>query len=110
MEKLPTTVEEGKTNAIISYITIIGTIVALVLNNGKKNAFASFHIRQMIGLNILSLINSLILARFLGPFITGGISIILLVLWVIGFMGVLKGEEKLVPVVGAQFQDWFKGI
>ncbi|APG64818.1 hypothetical protein LPB136_05340 [Tenacibaculum todarodis] len=110
MEKLPTTVEEGKTNAIISYITIIGTIVALILNNSKKNAFASFHIRQMIGLCILQILNGWVVTRFLGVFVGGAITLILLVLWIIGFMGALKGEEKLVPVVGAQFQDWFKGI
>ena len=53
------TVEEGKTMAIISYLTFIGTIIAYVMNNDKKNSFASFHIRQMIGLSIFSLINSL---------------------------------------------------
>ena len=30
------TVNEGKTNAIISYFTIIGTIIALILNKDKK--------------------------------------------------------------------------
>ena len=44
------TIEEGKSNAIISYLTIIGTIIAFYLNNDKKNDFASFHIRQALGL------------------------------------------------------------
>jgi hypothetical protein len=39
------TVNEGKTAAIIAYITIFGTIIAYILNAGKKNSFTSFHIR-----------------------------------------------------------------
>lgn len=34
-------IEEGKTIAIISYITVIGLIIALILNNDKKNLFGS---------------------------------------------------------------------
>jgi len=29
---------------------------------------------------------------------------------VLGFVGAIQGERKLIPVLGAQFQDWFKGI
>jgi uncharacterized membrane protein len=113
MEELnkPTTnvVEEGKTMAIISYITFIGTIIAYVMNNDKKNTFAAFHIRQMIGLSIISLINSFGIARFSG-IASMVISLGLLVLWIIGFIGAIQGEEKKVPLLGDMFQDWFKGI
>ncbi|PQB07207.1 hypothetical protein BST83_08630 [Polaribacter filamentus] len=54
------TVNEGKTAAIISYITIFGTIIAFFMNNSKKNSFTSFHIRQMIGIFLLSMINKYI--------------------------------------------------
>ena len=46
------TVQEGKTVAIISYITWIGTLIAFIMNNDKRNSFAAFRIRQMIGLSI----------------------------------------------------------
>ncbi len=107
MEILPeNNVESGKTTAIISYITII----ALVLNNSKKNSFASFHIRQMIGLNILQILNTWIIGTYISEMASSVVGIGLLVLWVIGFMGVMKGEEKKVPIVGDQFQEWFKNI
>lgn len=48
-------VEEGKTIAIISYITYIGLIIAIVLNNDKKNSFAAFHIRQSLGIGLTSI-------------------------------------------------------
>lgn len=44
------TIEEGKTIALIAYLTVIGLIIAFVMNNDKKNPFAIYHIRQVIGL------------------------------------------------------------
>ncbi len=103
------TVEEGKTIAIISYITLIGTIVAFIMNNDKKNAFASFHIRQMVGLGLLALVNSFVIAN-ISAMVSLVVSVVLLVLWIIGFIGVVQGETKTVPVLGESFQNWFKGI
>ena len=104
------TVKEGKTTAIISYITWIGTIVAFIMNNDKKNSFAAFHIRQMIGLSLLSLANVFIINQLLGAMITGAISIALFVLWIIGLIGAIQGEEKKIPLLGDLFQEWFKSV
>ncbi len=38
------------------------------------------------------------------------VSIFIFVLWIIGFIGAIQGEEKKVPLLGDLFQDWFKGI
>lgn len=102
------TVQEGKTMAIISYITWIGTLIAFVMNNDKHNSFAAFHIRQMIGLSLFS-----VGVSFIGKyawFVAGILGIGLFVLWIIGLIGAINGEEKKVPFVGDLFQDWFKGI
>jgi uncharacterized membrane protein len=103
------TVEEGKTIAIISYITFIGTIIAYFMNNDKKNTFAAFHIRQMIGLSIFSLLNQFVISR-VSDYASWAIGILLLILWVYGFVGAIQGQEKKSPVVGDMFQDWFKGV
>ena len=111
MEVLPdNNIENGKTNAIISYLWIPGVLIAWILNNSKKNSFASFHIRQMIGLCVLSILNGWIITKFFGFFAGGIVGIVLLVLWVIGFMGALNGEEKRVPIIGDHFQEWFKNL
>jgi uncharacterized membrane protein len=104
------TINEGKTTAIISHLWVIGLIIAFFMNNSKKNYFASFYIRQMVGVNLIQVLNGWIVYKFLGN--TAGIivSVIVLVLWVISLIGAVKGEEKKVPVVGDQFQDWFKNI
>ncbi len=106
-----TTVNEGKTAAIISYITIIGTIVAFIMNNSSKNSFASFHIRQMLGLTLLSIANSWGIGRLAGMgWIAAIIGVGILVLWIIGFIGAIQGEEKKIPLLGDQFQEWFKSV
>lgn len=104
------TVNEGKTAAIISYITIFGTIIAYIMNSSKRNSFTSFHIRQMIGIFLLSMTNKYIVYDFLGATAGWVFGVIIFVLWIIGFVGAIKGEEKLVPVLGDKFQDWFKGV
>ena len=103
------TVNEGKTMAIISYLWFIGLIIAFIMNNSKKNTFAQFHIRQMIGLSLLYLVNQYVIAKFI-PIAGMIVGLGLLVLWIIGFIGAIQGEEKKAPLLGDQFQDWFKGI
>lgn len=104
------TVNEGKTAAIIAYITVFGTIVAYIMNSSKKNSFTSFHIRQMIGLFLISMINKYLIYDLIGTTIAWLVGACLFVLWIIGFIGALQGEEKEVPVVGEYFQRWFAGI
>ena len=47
---------DGKTKAIVAHITLIGWIIALVLNSQQKDEYASFYIRQMLELIILKAI------------------------------------------------------
>lgn len=104
-------IEDGKTIAIISYITIFGLLIAFVMNNDKKNPFAAYHLRQSLGLGVtglaLSVINVIPILGWLISILGG---IILIILWVIGLMGALNGKKKPVPVLGDKFQEWFKNI
>ena len=104
-----TTVNEGKTIAIISYLTIIGTLIAFIMNNDKKNSFASFHIRQMLGLFMLMLL-AWVANNYINGFLGWAIRLFTIVLWVIGFIGAVQGQEKKVPLLGDQFQEWFKRV
>jgi uncharacterized membrane protein len=104
------TVQEGKTIAIISYITVIGTLIAFIMNQNKQNYFASFHIRQAIGIFVLGL-----LVNFLQRYTDFGwldmlLGIGVFILWIIGLIGAIQGEEKRVPLLGDQFQEWFRNI
>ncbi|MDB4204777.1 hypothetical protein N9764_04390 [Polaribacter sp.] len=104
------TIKEGKTTALISYIPVIGAPIAFFLNKNKRNYFASFHIRQTFGLNILYFINKWIVYEYFGLTAfnigKGGV----LVLFILGGLGALREQEKLVPLLGDKFQEWFKNI
>ena len=104
------TVKEGKTYAIISHFWVIGLIIAIILNLSKKNTFASFYIRQMIGINLLIIINKYLVYDMIGSFVGWICGVIIFILWFISIIGAIKGEEKAVPVIGGHFQNWFKAI
>ncbi len=105
------TVEEGKTIAIIAYITIFGLLAAFIMNNDKKNSFAKYHIRQALGLGLTGLaLGAVSWIPILGWILAPLGMIFLLVLWVIGLISALNGEEKPVPVLGDKYQEWFKGV
>ncbi len=105
-----TTVKEGKTIAIISHLWVIGLVIAYIMNLNKKNYFASFYIRQMIGLNILQFLNGAIIYQYFGNTIGWIVGMLLFVLWIVSFIGAIQGEEKETPVVGEHFQNWFRGV
>jgi uncharacterized membrane protein len=94
---------EGKTIAIVSYITWVGLIIAIILNNDKKNDFASFHIRQ----SLIIMIGSLLVWI---PFIGWIWGIFLIILWIMGLIAAINNEKKEVPLIGGLAQDWFKGL
>lgn len=105
-----TSLNDDKTTAFIAYLTWIGLIVAIVMNNSQRSDLVSYHIRNMIGLSLLSACISIL--SWIGiPFISiSGLVIALVILWFIGFLGALKGEKKEIPFLGKFFQDWFKSI
>ncbi|MEN8123755.1 MAG: hypothetical protein ABFR32_01395 [Bacteroidota bacterium] len=104
------TIKDGKTIAIISYITFIGTIIAFVLNQNKKNTFAAFHIRQAIGLVLLGFLINFIIRYLDIGWIGNLLNLGVFVLFIIGLVGAIQGEEKKIPLLGDQFQEWFRNF
>lgn len=104
-------VTEGKTIAVIAYITIIGLLIAIILNNEKKNSFATFHIRQGLGLGLSQLVIGMIaIIPILGWLIFFVGSFLILIMWISGLFNALNGKMKPVPILGEKYQEWFKGI
>lgn len=97
------TVNEGKTMAIISYITLIGLIIAYFMNKGKENSFAAFHIKQSFRLLIFGIILSVLV--FALVFATGITSLsyigyVSYVLMALGIINAVNGQEKKLPIIG----------
>ena len=101
---------EGKTAAVVAYLTIVGTIIAYFLNNENKNPFASFHIRQALGVHITFYMLGIIVSWFDSWWISGPFYRLILVLWGYGLIGAIQGEENEIPGLGRQFQNWFSTI
>lgn len=92
-----------KVTGIVSYITIVGWVVAFLA--GDKEG-AKFHLNQALVIELASLINGYILSMILGfiPFIGSLVSLVisigLFVLWILGLVAAIKEEEKEIPVLG----------
>lgn len=104
------TIEEGKQMAIISYITIIGLVIAISMNSDTKNEFARIHIRQALGLSILFYTISFFIGYFDSWMVSGSFYVFFIVLWVFGLTNAIQSEHKPIPLLGDYFQDWFKNI
>jgi uncharacterized membrane protein len=108
--KMNNSVEEGKSIAITSYILIIGVLIAMSMNAENKNSFASFHIRQALGLSLTFISFGAIISNFDSFFITFPMWICISILWTFGIFNAIQGQTKPIPLVGNLFQKWFKSI
>ena len=100
---------DDKTKSIVAHLTLIGWVIALVMNQSDKGENTSFYLRQNLGLILIMVIGSVV-----GMFTLSIIGTILyigvFVLWVLSLLGAISGEKKPSPVVGDMFQQWFKGL
>lgn len=103
-------IESGKNIAITSYILGIGVLIAMSMNAEDKNQFASFHIRQGLGLTLTFISLGLIVSNFDSLMISYPMWIFVFVLWSYGIFSAIKGETRPVPLLGTFFQKWLKSI
>ncbi|MGC4070974.1 MAG: hypothetical protein QM760_00325 [Nibricoccus sp.] len=105
---------EDKTVAILSYLTLIGFIVAIVIHGNNKTRLGAYHLRQSLGLIIAclalfpvgfvsGLVHIPVLSALLGFVIWVG----LIAFWAVGLIAAVNGQQKPVPVLGEKFQAWF---
>jgi len=108
--------EIDKTIGIVAYMTLIGWIIAIVMNGEKKDeerAYNAFHLRQMLGLFITGIAAGIAMSIliFIMPFL--GILLYLLIVgsmlafWIIAVIGAANGEKKEIPIVGGLYQNMF---
>lgn len=104
------TVKSGKVSAIVSYLTLLGTIIALFMNLEPKNPFARFHIRQAFGIFVLFYLVGVLVSYFNSWLVSMPFYLFFIVLWGYGFVTAIQGVAKPVPLVGEKFQKWFTFI
>jgi uncharacterized membrane protein len=120
---LPPPVAEDKTVAILSYLTLIGLIAAILIHSGKKTQLGAFHLRQSLGLMLTSMVagvavSVLIMITTLALSFIHFLAVILypvmwlafvgtmIGLWIMGLLAAIQGEMKPLPVVGPLYQKW----
>jgi len=110
---------EDRTVAILAYITPIlmgvGIVIAILIHNGKKTALGAYHLRQSLGLLVAGIV------AWIGMMIIGFVPVVNLtlfiiapvlwlgcfVLWIIGLLAAINGQQKPLPLVGLHFEKWF---
>lgn len=114
--EIETRQELDKTVGIVAYMTLIGWIIALVMNGEKKGeekSFGAFHLRQMLGLIIFGFGSGIVYAILAMILIfipvVGWIVLVLvqlglfgglLALWIMGVIAASNGEKKQIPIIG----------
>ncbi|PUB25911.1 hypothetical protein C8J95_11278 [Elizabethkingia sp. YR214] len=104
----------NKNLAILSYITIIGWLVAYFSYKKQhdKEAFVNYHLEQSLGVFITSVIVSIIAGVLMSvvpslSIIFSLLSLVPLILLVLGIINVVNDVEKPVPLIGQFFENKF---
>ncbi len=85
--------------AVISYFTLIGWVVAMVIYDKHQSSLASFHLRQSLGLIITGALLSLI------PLVGWLLNFAVILAWAAGLYFAIQGQEYKVPVLGRVYQE-----
>lgn len=102
---------DAKMKAIVSHLFGIGWLIALIVNMNNKEEYASYYIRQNLGIIIFGIgLGFLNIIPILGQIIWAVGSIVLFVFWLLSLIWSIQGEMKPVPWIGEQFQSWFKAF
>jgi len=99
-----TTKEQGKTMAIVSYITIIGLAIAYFTNQGdKKNEFVSFHVGQSLRIWIFAIVLSIAVFILIMVTSISLLSYLTYLPWVLAILGAINAmnlKDEKIPVIG----------
>ncbi|NMP17420.1 MULTISPECIES: hypothetical protein [unclassified Thalassotalea] len=90
---------EGRTIAIISYLTIVGWVIALIFHGQNPSRFSAFHLRQSLGMFLTWVILSFI------PVIGWALAIPLWILWGFGLYYACSNQLTFIPLLGKLFDD-----
>ena len=114
-ETTPAPAKEDTTVALLAYITLIGFIIAIVMHSSKKTALGAFHLRQVLGLFVTGfviwipclILTMIPVVNIIMILVWPLLGISLFVLWIMGLIAAINGQQKPMPVVGDYYQKWF---
>ncbi|MGY8886991.1 MAG: hypothetical protein ACKVGT_09250 [Flavobacteriales bacterium] len=96
----------GKNKAILAYATFVGFLIAASMNSNEKDAFATWHLKNMFGIIILWIIS--LAAQFNMNLLTGDMLQIASIVFVMySLIMAIQGKKKGIPFLSEKFQQWF---
>lgn len=87
-----------KVVAVLSYFTLFGWLIAIVLYGKHKSSFASFHLRQSLGLIITAAL--LLFVPLVGWLLSLGV----FTAWFFGLRSAILGQQHPLPILGQAYQ------
>lgn len=102
----------NKTLSIVSYITLIGWLIAFLAGKENANSLLKYHLRQSLGLILVAFVFNIIIyiIAFTLKINLGFIGIVFLILLVIGIINANNETEKPLPLIGKMFENKFNFI
>ena len=100
-------VEEGKIFAFLGvFLTLIGFLIVLLAK--KENKYAMYYAKQGLVLFIAAVIISILsIIPIIGWFVIMPLgNLLLLILWIMGWVRALSGEMKPIPLIGKYAESW----
>lgn len=107
--------DNGKTAAIVGYITLIGWLIAyFAMYKDNKTSLAGYHLRQSLLLMLtgiaLGILNAVLMFVPGVYYVIMCLQLVLFVFWILGLIAAINEQEKPIPVIGSMAQSMFSGI
>lgn len=84
--------------SVMSYLTIVGWLIAAFLYGNHKSALARFHLRDSLGLTLTAAV------LFLLPLIGWLLALVVAVVWFVGIYHAINNQRYALPIFGDFFQ------
>ena len=94
-----TSLERTKIISVLSYMTIVGWLIALLWHGNEQGPLARYHLRQSLGLFVTTMVLAFV------PLIGWLINILLFGAWCYGVYSAFIGHKYALPVVGDLYQQ-----
>lgn len=101
----------NKTLSIVSYITVIGWLVAYFVGKDKADDLLKYHLKQALGLFIVGFLfniaTTILVSMVPSLYFLGYVGYLFLILAIVGIINASNEAKKPLPVIGNMFVDKF---
>ena len=96
----------GRSTALLAYAPFVGFLIAFFINKDENHEFATWHIKNMIGLWLIFMVSLIVQSQI---DVTAGDILWLLccLLWLYCLAMAYFNKQKGIPFLSEKFQEWF---